>query len=222
MSRLALLFDLDGTLVDTDRLHHQAFSEVLATRERELSLDEYKTHIMGHPNVDIMRRYFPGEEADHEAIAALKEAKFLDKLGASVEPVAGIEGVLDWADEAGFGLAVVTNAPRGNAEAMLAACGLTERFETLIIGDECARAKPDPLPYQLAMKALGATPSTSVAFEDSRSGLRAAHGAGAFAFGLTTGLLADELLRSGARMAIANYIDPVLWIHLQSLRARVA
>lgn len=222
MSRLALLFDLDGTLVDTDLLHHAAFCAVLAERGRDLSLGDYKTHVMGQPNVDIMRRYFPGEEADHARIAAGKEAMFLEALGDSVAPVAGIEAVLDWAEAEGAGLAVVTNAPRGNAEAMLAACGLAHRFGTLIIGDECARPKPDPLPYQMAMQALGATPSSSVAFEDSRSGLRAAHGSGAYAFGLTTGLPAEELLRSGARAAIADYTDPVLWAHLRAMAARVA
>ena len=71
---------------------------------------------------------------------------------------------------------------------MLAAAGLAHRLPTLVIGDECERAKPDPAPYRAAMAALGATPSRSVAFEDSRSGLRAARAAGAHVFGMTTGL----------------------------------
>ena len=222
MTRAALLFDLDGTLVDTDHLHHAAFAAILAERGETLSMDDYRTHIMGHPNAEITARYFQGEPDGGAAIAARKEAMFRASLAASVEPVAGIGALLDWADAAGIGLAVVTNAPRENAEAMLAAAGLAGRFATLVIGDECARAKPDPLPYQEAMRRLGVAPSDAVAFEDSRSGLRAARGAGAHVFGLATGLAPADLIAAGAHQAIADFTDATLWAHLIPLRARVA
>jgi beta-phosphoglucomutase len=174
---------------------------------------------MGHPNDGILARFFPGEDA---AIVDRKEAMFRDSLAASVEPVAGIHALLDWAETNGAGCAVVTNAPRDNAVAMLAAAGLADRLPTLIIGDECERAKPDPAPYRAGMAALGATPSRSVAFEDSRSGLRAARASGAHVFGMTTGLTRDELLQAGAHQVIADFTDPALWAHLDQLKARVA
>ncbi len=105
---------------------------------------------------------------------------------------------------------------------MLAAAGLADRLPALVIGDECERAKPDPAPYRAAMAALGVTPSRSVAFEDSRSGLRAARGSGAHVFGMTTGLAADELTQAGAHQVIADFTDPALWAHLDQLGARVA
>jgi beta-phosphoglucomutase len=219
MTRLALLFDLDGTLVDTDHLHHAAYSTILAERGQELSLADYRTHIMGHPNDAILARFFPGADA---AVIDRKEAMFRASLAASVAPVPGIHALLDWAEASGTGCAVVTNAPRANAVAMLVAAGLAHRLPTLVIGDECARPKPDPAPYQAAMRALGATPSRSVAFEDSRSGLRAARGSGAHVFGLATGLAPDELVRAGAHRAIADFTDPILWGHLETMRARVA
>jgi beta-phosphoglucomutase len=216
---LALLFDLDGTLVDTDHLHHGAFATILAERGRELSLADYRAHIMGHPNEAILARFFPGEDM---AVLDRKEAMFRDSLAASVEPVKGIHALLDWAERVGAGCAVVTNAPRDNAVAMLAATSLAHRLPTVVIGDECARPKPDPAPYQAAMAALGATPSRSVAFEDSRSGLRAARSAGARVFGLTTGLSADELREAGAHATIADFTDPSLWAFLHQLGSRVA
>ena len=112
---------------------------------------------------------------------------------------------------------MVTNAPRDNAVAMLAAAALAHRLPTVVIGDECARPKPDPAPYRAGMAALGATPSRAVAFEDSRSGLRAARAAGAHCFGLTTGLAAAELLNAGAHATIADFTDPALWAHLETL-----
>ncbi len=216
---LALLFDLDGTLVDTDHLHHAAFATILAERGRDLSLDDYRTHIMGQPNNAILARFFPGEDV---GVLHRKEAMFRDSLAASVEPVPGVHALLDWAEAVGAGCAVVTNAPRDNAVAMLAAASLDNRLPTLVIGDECARPKPDPAPYQAAMAALGATPSRSVAFEDSRSGLRAARASGARVFGLTTGLEPEALLQAGAHATIADFTDPALWTVLEQLKARAA
>ncbi len=219
MSRDALLFDLDGTLVDTDHLHHAAFSDILGERGRALPLSEYRTHIMGHPNAAILERYFPGEDP---AILERKEAMFRDSLAASVTPVAGIAALLDWADATGTGTAVVTNAPRANALAMLAAAGLAARLTVLVIGEECSAAKPDPAPYRAAMASLGVTPSRAIAFEDSRSGLRAARASGAHVFGLTTGLAPDELIQAGAHETIADFTAPALWARLETLKARVA
>ena len=216
---LALLFDLDGTLVDSDHLHHASFETILAERGRALSVADYKTHIMGRPNADILERFFPGEDM---AILDRKEAMFRDSLAASVEPVSGIHALLDWAEASGAGCAVVTNAPRINAVAMLAAAGLAHRLPTLIIGEECERPKPDPAPYRAGMKALGVTPSRSVAFEDSRSGLRAARAAGAHCFGLTTGLSAADLLNAGAHAAIADFTDPALLSYLEAAGASAA
>jgi HAD superfamily hydrolase (TIGR01509 family) len=174
---------------------------------------------MGYPNADILARYFPGEDT---AILDRKEALFRDSLAARVEPVAGIHALLDWAETNAVGCAVVTNAPRPNAAAMLAAASLSHRLPTVVIGEECRRPKPDPEPYAAAMRSLGATPSRSIAFEDSRSGLRAARGSGAYVFGITTGLGASELLAAGAHAVIADFTDPALWAHLDRLGSQGA
>lgn len=222
MTRFALLFDLDGTLVDTDGMHHEAFAAILAERGRELSFADYRDRIMGKPNVEIMDWLLPGEPEIHAETALRKEAAYRDMLAETIEPIAGIAALLDWAEAEGAGLAVVTNAPRLNAEAVLKAAGLADRLPMLVIGDECARPKPDPLPYQEAMRRLGVTPSQSFAFEDSRSGLRAARASGAHVFGLSTTLTPAELLQAGAHQVIADYDDPALWRALDSLKARVA
>lgn len=221
MSRPALLFDLDGTLVDTDHLHHAAFAAILAERGQDLGLDEYRAHIMGQPNAAIIARYF-ADAPDPEAVAERKEAMFRATLAASVAPVAGIAALLDWAGRNDFATAVVTNAPRANAVAMLAAAGLAQRLTTLVIGDECARPKPDPEPYREAMRRVGTTPAHAVAFEDSRSGVRAARSAGAHVFGMTTGLAPVELVQAGAHATIADFTAPALWSHLDRMKARAA
>jgi HAD superfamily hydrolase (TIGR01509 family) len=219
MSRLALLFDLDGTLVDSDPLHHGAFASILAERGRDLSVEEYRNGIMGKPNREILEAYFPGEAMD---VLDRKEAMFRDMLAEAVDPVGGIHALLDWAEAEGAGVAVVTNAPRANAVTMLAAASLAHRLPTLVIGEECERPKPDPMPYQEAMRKLGVTPSTCVAFEDSRSGIRAARAAGAHVFGVMTGLTRPQLLEAGAHDTIADFTAPALWSHLDALKAKLA
>jgi beta-phosphoglucomutase len=222
MSPFALLFDLDGTLVDTDDLHFAAFGALLAERGAPFSRDDYRDRVMGRPNAVIMADFFPGEAHRHAEIAETKEAAFRAMLGARVEPVAGAAALVDWAEAEGAGIAVVTNAPRSNAEAMLAAIGLADRIGTLVIGEECARPKPDPLPYRDAMARLGVTPARAIAFEDSPSGLRAARASGAHVVGLATGLPEARLLAAGAHRVIADFTDPALTGVLHSLKARAA
>ena len=90
MSRTALLFGLDGTLVDSDPLHHAAFAAIMAERGRALTIEEYRATIMGQPNAAILERHFPGEDI---AVLHRKEAMVIENLAESVEPMAGIHAL---------------------------------------------------------------------------------------------------------------------------------
>ena len=205
-----LLFDLDGTIADTDGLHFEAFRRVLAARGRSIDHAAYKLSVMGQPMTAIAAWLFPeDDEAAHRAFLDAKEALFRS-LACAMAPLSGLIGVLDWADRIGARRAVVTNAPRANAEFVLAALGLTTRFETLVIGEELARSKPDPLPYATALARLGRPVASAVAFEDSHSGIAAARAAGLFTYGVATGLDAATLRDAGAHAAIADFADPLL------------
>jgi len=103
---------------------------------------------------------------------------------------------------------VVTNAPRANAEKVLSALGIAQRLPILVIGGELARSKPDPLPYLTALKVTGALARHSVAFEDSLSGVRAAHAAGLAVIGMTTTLNSTTLIEAGATFAAQDFTDP--------------
>ena len=213
----ALLFDLDGTLTDTDHLHLEAFRLLLRDFERTITLEHYKERIMGHPNDAIMREMFPDESAERRiALSDRKEEMFRDQLE-MLTPTPGVLAVLDWADAHGVPYAVVTNAPRANAERMLRGLGLDRRMTELVIGDELERAKPDPLPYRTGLQRLGATAERALAFEDSLPGIRAASGAGIPTFGIRTAHPDDALLGSGAVAAIDDFTDAGLWKRLEAL-----
>ncbi len=207
----ALLFDLDGTLTDTDTLHLQALQQLLREQGRELSEAEFDAHVSGRANADMCRYLFPGRPvAEHEAFADRKEARFR-ALSPTLQPTAGLERLLAHAERRGIGMAVVTNAPRANAQHMLAAMGLAERFEHVLVAEELARAKPDPLPYLTGLERLGARADHALAFEDSVPGVTAASRAGILTVGLSTSQAPQLLLEAGAQLVVKNFDDERLW-----------
>jgi HAD superfamily hydrolase (TIGR01509 family) len=205
--KTALLFDLDGTLVDSDAEHLIAFQRVFAPHGIKLDRSEYAANIMGASNHMIASRYLSHLSLlEQAATLDAKEAAYRDALG-ELEPILGALALFDFADRLGLKRAVVTNAPRANAEKVLAALGIGERLPILVIGGELARSKPDPLPYLTALERTGALASRSVAFEDSLSGVRSAAAAGLAVVGMTTTLDARTLTDAGAVLTVKDFTD---------------
>ncbi len=215
----ALLFDLDGTLVDSDAEHLRAFQRVFAAHGIRLEKREYDARILGSDNAAIGRAFLPNlTPAEQAATLDAKEASYRDNLG-PIEPVAGVGALLDYAEANGLACAVVTNAPRANVDKVLDAIGLEGRLPLRVVGAELERAKPDPLPYAMALERLGADAARSLAFEDSLSGLRAALGAGLCVVALTTTLDAAALIGAGAEFAVADFTDPRIVALIERRRA---
>lgn len=216
--KAALLFDLDGTLVDTDHLHLTSFNQVFGRHGVSLSRAEYTQRVMGKPNVAIAAELVPDAplaeaklllEEKEEVYRALTRALAPGELGrGELAPIAGLVPLLEWAAAEKLACAVVTNAPRGNAELVLNALDLGAHFQEVVIADELAEMKPHPLPYLTALARLGAAAARSVVFEDSPSGIIAGARAGMPVFGLMTTLKEAALIDAGASLAIADYEDP--------------
>jgi HAD superfamily hydrolase (TIGR01509 family) len=202
-----LLFDLDGTLVDTDRLHLQAYNMLLAKHGRHITIDYYKSHVMGFPNDQITQGLFPGESREQQQKFAEEKEETVRTLFTKLEPVPGVVEVIDLAHAHGCPMAVVTNAPKRNAELLLTGLGLRDRFDTFIIGEELEYGKPHPLPYLTALKKLNSGSDSAFAFEDSLSGVKSASSAGIRTFGMMTSLTEERLLTAGAFKAIHNFLD---------------
>jgi len=217
--KTALLFDLDGTLVDTDAEHLVAFQHVFAPHGIALDRALYVQKIMGYSNDLIARDFLPHlAPAQQAAVFEAKEAAYRANVGALVA-LPGVEALLAYADAHGLARAVVTNAPRANAEMVLTALGFDRHLPIRVIGGELERAKPHPLPYLTGLARTGASAAHSVGFEDSRSGVRSAAAAGLAVVGLTTSLDEAALIEAGATIAIADYTDPRLlpFIHQRML-----
>jgi HAD superfamily hydrolase (TIGR01509 family) len=200
----ALLFDLDGTLCDTDPLHHHTWRELLAPHGIVVDHDLYRRKFSGRLNPDIVAELLPRlDRSANLDLCDRKEALFRE-MTPSLDPLPGVVALIEAARAARIGVALVTNAPRINADHMLAALGLADVWDAVVVAEEVGPGKPDPTPYRVALARLGVAASAAVAFEDSASGVRAAAGAGIFVVGLTTSHSAAELSAAGAAVVRAG------------------
>ncbi|MGF1480733.1 MAG: HAD family hydrolase [Cyanophyceae cyanobacterium] len=213
----AILFDLDGTLTNTDPLHFATWQEVLA--ELGLSIDRtfYDQRISGRLNSAIVQDILPKlkPEAGMQ-VADDKERRFRQQSH-QLQPLPGLAELLQWVASRQLKQAVVTNAPRANAQFMLEALQLTAAFPTVVLAEEAAQGKPDPAPYQLALSRLGVTCEEAIAFEDSPSGVRSAVGAGLSTIGVASTHVPTHLQDAGAAMVITDFTEPKLWEWLAKL-----
>lgn len=210
MKRDTLLFDLDGTLTDTDALHFEAFQQLLAPYGRSLSKAEFERRVIGATNVSVMAYLFPDLPRErHEALDEEKEALFrVLAADGRMHPTPGLTDLIDWAEARGVKMAVVTNAPRPNATLMLGAMGLADRLTEIVIGPELPRGKPDPLPYLTGLERVGSTAERALAFEDSRSGIGAAVAAGIETIGMLSSLDEPALRQAGASHVLRDFTAP--------------
>jgi len=152
-----LLFDIDGTLTDTDALHLEAFNEVLGPYGHAFDHARFTRELQGFSNASIGERFLPGEPVERQAaIIGEKEKTFRKLVAGRIQPLPGLMALLARADRARIPMVAVTNAPRLNAEMLLAGLGIGERFKVLVIGDELAHGKPHPMPYLEGLRAVGA------------------------------------------------------------------
>ncbi|WP_243028660.1 HAD family hydrolase [Thermus albus] len=198
----ALLFDLDGTLADTDPLHLLAWREALAPWG--IGVDEafYRKRISGRLNPDILQDLLGLDGEAAAQIIEAKEARFRE-LAQDLKPMPGLLELLEEAQAKGLTWGVVTNAPKANAHHVLKALGLKPPL--LVLAEEVGRGKPHPLPYQVALKRLGLLPTEALAFEDSPSGVRSAVGTGITTYGLLTGHGKEALLEAGAMRVLRDF-----------------
>ncbi|MDM7325482.1 MAG: HAD family phosphatase [Thermus sp.] len=200
----ALLFDLDGTLADTDPLHLLAWREALAPFGIRVDEAFYRKRISGRLNPDIVKDLLGLAGEDARELIEAKEARFR-RLAQGLKPMPGLMDLLEKARAQGLTWGVVTNAPKANAHHVLKSLGLDPPL--LVLAEEVGRGKPDPLPYRVALERLGILPQEALAFEDSPSGVRSAAGAGIPTYALLTGHAPEGLLSSGAIGVLRDFRD---------------
>ncbi|SFS32736.1 pyrophosphatase PpaX [Marininema halotolerans] len=178
----AVLFDLDGTLLNTTPLILSSFRHTLDHYcPGEYGEDEILA-CLGEPLLEQMAR-FGGEEQAEEMVATYRQ----HNIAHHDEMVLAFPGVLDTLrllHQKGIRLGVVTNKYRRTVEMGLSLCGLTPFMEVVVCLGEAEEAKPHPAPIQLALKHLGVAPERALMVGDSRFDLLAAQRAGTVSVGV--------------------------------------
>lgn len=213
----AILFDLDGTIVNTDPIHYIAWQKKLADYGIEIDEAFYQSRISGRLNPEIVKDILPQlSDAEGLKFADEKEALFRE-LAPNLKPLNGFAELLAWTDAHKLKRALVTNAPRANAEFMLEVLGIKEAFERVVLAEDCTAGKPDPTPYQVALSQLGIKADQAIALEDSPSGIRSAVAAGIRTLGIASTHDPKILLEVGAFIAIPDFTSLQLWTLLNSM-----
>jgi HAD superfamily hydrolase (TIGR01509 family) len=184
----ALIFDVDGTLAETEELHREAFNEAFAAAGLDWHWDpalygELLEVSGGKERIGYyQRRAGIADRLDAARVAALhadKTARYTARVQAGGLPMRpGIRRLLAEAKQAGLRLAIATTTSRPNVEALLAAAAPLPAFDVIAAGDEVPAKKPAPDVYLLAMQLLGLPASACLAFEDTVNGLVSATAAG--------------------------------------------
>lgn len=185
-----VLFDLDGTLVNSEDLHLGAWNRTLAGFGLELP-DGWNAAAIGVPDIvtaeRMSKRYpdlLPGKDEINNVKQNLYRRLVMERGRDIAYP--GVEEVVLRLAAEGIGTAVGTNSDAANTETALAAAGLLDYFPVRVTLDAVARGKPDPEIYVTAARLLGLAPERCAVIEDSVSGVAAGRAAGCLTLAVTT------------------------------------
>jgi beta-phosphoglucomutase family hydrolase len=205
--RRALIFDMDGVLIDSNAVHRRAWEEYNRRHGVETT-EAMQQRMYGRRNDQIVRAFLGNHLTDSEVFAhgAAKEALYREIMKPRVRR-ALVPGVIDFISRhRALALAVATNAEPANLDFFLDAAGLRPFFSALVTGHEVANPKPHPEIYLRTASLLGVNPASCVVFEDSYAGVQAGLAAGMHVVGV--GTTHEEL--PGASLLIRDFNDPAL------------
>lgn len=178
----AIVFDLDGVVVDTESSDFAAWDQSYREHGQTLPRDAWEAAIGSDGSrFDPLEhlRALVGAGFDEAAMQRVRRAS-RDRLIAELAPLPGIVSLLDQAERAGLPTAVASSSEREWVESHLSRNGLLQRFRLLRCKEDVARVKPDPALYREAVAALDVAPDEAIAIEDSPNGVAAAVAAGLF------------------------------------------
>ncbi|MFH1118690.1 MAG: HAD family phosphatase [Bacteroidota bacterium] len=207
---LAVIFDMDGVLVDNFAWHLLAWETFCKKHKKHISSDEFRNNVFGGNNTDHLRYIF-GSDISNELIGQYsieKETIYREIYRGKVIPVAGIIEFLDQLKKTGIPLAIATSAERANVDFILDAIGCKDVFDVIVDSSMIRKGKPDPEVFLRAADLLGAKPDKCVIFEDSLKGIEASLRAGMKVIGLATTHYYAELTEAHKVISDFNQIVP--------------
>jgi beta-phosphoglucomutase len=208
-ARVAVLWDLDGTLADTEQAHFTAWRALCLEHGRDLTWEQFKP-TFGLGNTDILQMLLgttlTAEEM--ERLSVHKERLFREGTRGTIGTMPGAAELANHLHAVGIPQAIGTSAPRENIGFILRAIGLEELFPVTVSRWQVANGKPFPDIFLRAAAELGAAPARCVVLEDAPAGIQAAKAAGMRAIGLQGTWSADML---NAANLVVHDLNELIW-----------
>ena len=205
----AVVFDMDGLLVDTEALIRDIYMELAAARGVDVP-EQVFHQMIGLPNAasDAVARAHFGPDFPLEALHADVNARIHAACEVGVALKAGVVELLDHLDAAGVPRAIATSSSHAAVQRTLGPSGILPRFDAVVAAGDYARGKPNPDPFLTAAARLRVAPEDCLALEDSHNGVRAAHAAGMMTVMVPDLLEATDEMRAKC-LAIAESLHHV-------------
>jgi beta-phosphoglucomutase len=204
----ALIFDMDGTVVDNMRFHEDAWGRLLTQHGLPFDPVSFFATTAGMASDEILRPLFP--DAGPDEIAKLghdKEIYYREAYRPHVSALAGFLELMARADAAGIPMALASAAPPGNIDVVVDTLGIRSRFATIIAPSQGFRGKPNPDLFLGAAERMKVAPESCIVFEDAPNGIEAARRAGMRAVALLTMLEAKDFAGYDNVIASAKDFD---------------
>jgi beta-phosphoglucomutase len=200
----AILWDMDGVLVDTGKVHYQSWEKVLKPYDIPYSWDVF-AGTFGMTNKAIITNLFDSPSADFiQEMDEEKEQLFRENVPGNVLEIPGARQWLERFQSWGYPQAVCSSAPPANIETLLQEIGIQPYFQAIVSASKMA-SKPDPAVFLTAAEMLRVPPSQCVVIEDATAGIEGARRAGMKCVALTTTSSAEYL--QGADLVIDDLND---------------
>ncbi len=202
----ALIFDMDGVLVDSEPLHKRA-KELAFQRFGIVVPESVYDSQKGRPD-EIVLPEILRERRSMENLAEIARLKqeFYEGLEHELRAVLGAVDFVVWA-KARYRIALATSATPRNRSASLERIGISDHFDVIVDHGRSARPKPDPEVFLMAMRDLGVGAGDCWVIEDSLNGIAAAKAAGCVAVGITTTFDAAKLAAAGADVVVESFAE---------------
>jgi beta-phosphoglucomutase len=190
----AIIFDMDGVLIDSNPTHKIALKQFCKQHGQDLTEQQLRDKIYGRTNKDWIPNVFPGiDAATLQKYGDEKEALFRQLYEKEIKPLNGLVSFLKMLDQYKIPRAIGTSAPRENVDFTLDKTGIKNYFEIILDEKFVTKGKPDPEIYTKCVAELKLPAEKCIVIEDSLSGVQAGKAAGCKVIGVTTTHTAEEL-----------------------------
>ncbi|MCX7762190.1 MAG: tRNA epoxyqueuosine(34) reductase QueG [Candidatus Kryptonium sp.] len=202
------IFDLDGVVADTFKLHRQSWGKICEMFGHNLSDEEFRKIIFGRRGEESAKILFNGKITEEEAkrIGIEVDKIFREIAIGQVKPVDGVIEFILILKRKGIKIGLATSAPVENVELIFNELNLNGLFDVVVTAKDVSRGKPAPDIFNLSAEKLGCKARECIVFEDSIAGLIAAKNANMFAIGVETTLDKNELINY-ADISIKNFLE---------------